>query len=87
MDEKGILGLALTLHPGAVRTDLMRNVSPFFQIMNILFYPLKLILFKTAWEGAQTHLYLILEDKNKLIKGGYYSDCKLSESSPFTQCP
>lgn len=46
----------------------------------VLFYPLVLFTFKNNKQGAQTTLYCLLEDDNKLIKGGYYADCKLANT-------
>jgi retinol dehydrogenase-12 len=33
---------------------------------------------KTVTQGAQTSIYCILEEDQKLIKGGHYADCKIS---------
>ena len=46
-----------------------------------LFYPIYYLITKSAKEGAQTTLYTILEDEDKLIKGAYYSDCEVSKIS------
>lgn len=50
------------------------------KIIIVLFYPLVLFTFKNNKQGAQTTLYCLLEDDNKLIKGGYYADCKLAQT-------
>ena len=44
-------------------------------------YPISLFILKTATQGAQTNLYCLLEDDNKIIKGGYYSDCRITKTS------
>jgi len=38
-----------------------------------IIYPLVLLTWKTPWEGAQTNLYCLLEDDEKLVKGAYYA--------------
>lgn len=42
----------------------------------VVLYPVILFTFKTATQGAQTNLYCLLEEDQKLVKGGYYADCK-----------
>ncbi len=44
--------------------------------LTALIYPIILFTFKTATQGAQTNIYCLLEDDQKLVKGGYYADCK-----------
>lgn len=56
-------------------------------MFKILFWPLIAVCLKSASEGAQTTLYLTLEDESKLTKGEYYSDCKIGNSSAFSRDP
>lgn len=78
MNKAKINGTVVCLHPGSVRTGLQNNfLSVWWKKAIIgLFYPLIFFTFKTATQGAQTNLYCLLEEDNKLIKGGYYADCK-----------
>jgi hypothetical protein len=39
---------------------------------------------KSAKEGAQTTLYLTLEDASKIAKGQYYADCEVAPTTPFS---
>lgn len=40
-----------------------------------------LLTFKNVEQGTQTNLYCVLEDDSKLVKGGYYSDCKYTKTT------
>lgn len=62
MDEEKIDGKAVCLHPGAVRTELARDVSLTFKVVSTILSPLRLLMFKSANQGAQTSLYLTLEE-------------------------
>lgn len=71
----------MALHPGAVRSDFAHSASGdsiWKKAILALFFPLILFTFKTTKQGAQTTIYCVLEDENKLIKGGYYTDCKFT---------
>lgn len=83
MIESKVDGVAVSLHPGAVRTQLQQNYlsSWWRKALAGLIYPMILFTFKTATQGAQTSLYCILEDDHKLFKGGYYVDCKYKTTS------
>lgn len=83
MDQANVNGTCVSLHPGAVRTELQRNVLDKWwrKLLAGLAYPLILFTFKNATQGAQTNIYCVLEDDQNLVKGGYYADCKLSKTS------
>ena len=83
MLQSKVNGTAVCLHPGAVRTDLQNEVigSWWRKGLAALFYPIILFTFKTAPQGAQTNLYCLLEDDSKLVKGGYYVDCHIAQTS------
>ena len=62
-------------HPGLVRTELARETS---FIMRSMFW----LPGMSAEKGAQTLIFLAMEDKEKLISGEYYCKKKISDSSP-----
>ena len=61
-------------HPGLVRTELARETS---FIMRSMFW----LPGMSAEKGAQTLIFLAMEDKEKLISGEYYCKKKISDSS------
>jgi retinol dehydrogenase-12 len=84
MNEKGIDGSSVCLHPGVIPTDLPRDYGKVASIMKVVLSPLLYLFLKTPWEGAQTTLYLTLQADEKLEKGQYYKDCKESKTSQFS---
>ena len=66
------------LHPGAVRTELMRHVldSLVMKIIIIIMFPFYWYFFKSTQQGAQTTLHCALISHEKLENGKYYSDCQ-----------
>ncbi|CAH8596002.1 unnamed protein product [Schistosoma turkestanicum] len=72
LHDSGVI--AVSLHPGVVKTEFYRDVNGF-----ALKYLVKLVkpLFIGPWQGAQTTIYTILSDN--IIPGGYYSNCTLKE--------
>jgi len=85
IDEAGLNGLAVSLHPGVVRTELTRYLKPYVQILMKLFYPLYWLGTKDALQGAQTTLHLVYEDESKITKGEYYADCSVGYSTPVSK--
>ena len=47
--------------------------------MFFLIKPLMYLIFKSPKEGAQTTLYGLLEEEKKIVKGGYFADCKVAK--------
>ncbi|XP_069116895.1 retinol dehydrogenase 12-like [Argopecten irradians] len=71
-----------TLHPGVIKTELVRHVEAGFNpfLFNVVFRPLQIFL-KTPVEGAQTTLHCALDEKLDNVSGKYFSDCEEKEPS------
>ena len=67
--------VALSVHPGVVRTALFRDVPLLGAHMELLLAPLTHSLFKSPWEGAQTSLFALLEPSLGEHAGAYLADC------------
>ncbi|CAH8674881.1 unnamed protein product [Schistosoma bovis] len=78
LKDSGVV--AVCLHPGAVKTKVMRDVTNF--PTNIIRFLMRTV-FTTPWKGAQTTLYTVLTDN--LAPGGYYSNCTLKKPSKSVQ--
>lgn len=63
---------AVSVHPGWVRTNLMRNSMPIF-LQNILSPVFRLIGMIEPWEGAQTSLHCLLDDDIPKFSGQFFS--------------
>ena len=73
------------LHPGVVRTDLMRymlETSLFFRIFLTISYPFYWFFTKSVKQGSQTSLHCALIPHEKLENGKYYADCKTAFHRP-----
>lgn len=62
-----------SLHPGAVKTDIFKNLLPWIQTIVYTFINL---FFKTPKEGAQTSIYCCVSEDLENVTGKYYIDCK-----------
>ena len=80
-EENKICFKAVSLHPGVVKTELVRFNGILGKVISIFAYLFMSLFFKDAYMGAQTTLHLCYIDYNSLINGGYYSDCKLDKIS------
>jgi len=69
-----------SLHPGAVNTELARHIIG--DIGEFLATPVRLILFKTPQQGAQTSICCAVDDDVLKLSGEYFSDCAMKPSSP-----
>ena len=88
---------AVTLHPGAVQTDLGRNIAgeeKWNQIKNNGASPLEMFLLKglskftlTVEQGASTQVFLAAGADGNLQPGGFYEDCKAQTLRPFAIDP
>lgn len=78
MDAKGSKVFCCAVHPGCVRTEVVRGMHWVMQIGNMLAAPLMVLLQKTPEEGAYCSIYAatdpdIIEDASK--KGQYFFHC------------
>ena len=59
----------------------MTRTTPIISVLEKPLYPiLHTIAMKSAWEGAQTTLFAILDDSIPSISGAYLSDCAVKKS-------
>lgn len=68
-----------SLHPGAINSELARNVSSVFQM---LLKPLTAFFFKDTVQGAQTTLHCAVEEGIEPLNGRYFSNCTVREVYP-----
>lgn len=71
-----------SLHPGIVHTEIFREVP--FLIRKFVNKMLQLF-FKSPEEGAQTTIYLAVNDEVTNVSGKYFSDCQEAYSSSITR--
>jgi NAD(P)-dependent dehydrogenase (short-subunit alcohol dehydrogenase family) len=60
------------VHPGAVKTEIGRDVSPWLQWVLVPVY----LFFRTPAQGAQTSVFLSVDPSVEGKSGGYYIDSK-----------
>lgn len=72
-----------SLHPGAVSTEIGKHIAnPFYKYL--LWIAMKLF-YKSAWEGAQTSIYLATSPEGAAVTGRYFSDCMPKKTSQLAQ--
>lgn len=71
-----------SLHPGVVRTEIMRELPLIIKYFTNKSFEL---FFKSPVEGAQTTIYLSIHDKVKNISGKYFMDCQEAHLSSITR--
>jgi len=67
-----------SLHPGAVKTEFMRNIPTYVKVLLAILFG---YFAKTAEEGAQTQIMLCVSKDVEHVTGEYFSDCKKEELS------
>ncbi|CAF3631557.1 unnamed protein product [Adineta steineri] len=76
---------ANSLHPGVVRTEVIRNILGHYQIILntilLLITPLWCCFTKSPEQGAQTSIYLASDRRLNHVTGKYFKDCKEYSSS------
>lgn len=68
--------LANCLHPGSIRTNLLRNIPAIIRIPILM---LGSLFFKTPEEGAQTSIYCAVDEAVEGVSGEYFIDCRSAE--------
>ncbi|CAF0941171.1 unnamed protein product [Adineta steineri] len=76
---------ANSLHPGVVRTEVIRNILGHYQIILntilLLITPLWCCFTKSPEQGAQTSIYLASDRRLNHVTGKYFKECKEYPSS------
>ena len=72
---------ANSLHPGAVKTDLDRHLT----YLQILIFPVRWYVFKSAEQGAQTSIYCAVSEDMEGVSGKFLADCAIKEPSKGAQ--
>ena len=73
--EKGIDAKSVSLHPGEVATDIIRD----FPLREKVFFRSFTLVARTCFEGAQTIVMAACIDFDELVGGEYYDNCKIGE--------
>ncbi|XP_054915863.1 dehydrogenase/reductase SDR family member 13-like [Poeciliopsis prolifica] len=73
---KGTTVTCYSLHPGVIKTDIIRNTSPVFQlvVLNILRF-----FMKTPLQGSQTTLHCALHEGIEHLSGRHFSNCTVRD--------
>jgi NAD(P)-dependent dehydrogenase (short-subunit alcohol dehydrogenase family) len=61
IDEAGLKGVALSVHPGVTRSDIDRHFSWKLLLVKWALMPILFLVTKSVKEGSQTILYAVLE--------------------------
>ena len=81
LDKKGIKTKAVSLHPGAISSELMSTMHPAIYFCYRAFFPLAWCFMKNCAEGSQTTLFCSYMPYEDLVGCEYYSDCRLAGKS------
>lgn len=77
---KGTNVTANSLHPGAVKTELARNLA----IIRFVALPFQ-VFTKTPKSGAQTSIMLAVDPNLEDVTGKYFADCAVTKESAAAQ--
>lgn len=71
-----------SLHPGAINSDLTRNLT---KMSRRLLKPVAALFFKDVEAGAQTTLYCAVQEGIESLSGRYFSNCDVQKVKPKAQ--
>ena len=73
---------ANALHPGVIKTELGRSMSPVVRLVLSAASPIAL---KSVAEGAATQCYVATRPELAGVSGEYFADCNIAKSSALSQ--
>ncbi|KAL2623257.1 hypothetical protein R1flu_003462 [Riccia fluitans] len=73
-----------SLHPGAITTNLLRDIAGVFHAISAVYISL---WGKDIPQGAATQCYVALNPDVKGVSGEYFDDCKVSQPTAFGRDP
>jgi WW domain-containing oxidoreductase len=79
---KGTTQTANAVHPGVIKTELTRSMSPIVGLGFLLASPLVL---KSVAEGAATQTYVATRPELATVSGEYFADCNVAQPSALAQ--
>ncbi|XP_043117349.1 retinol dehydrogenase 13 [Puntigrus tetrazona] len=80
--SKGTGVSSFCLHPGVIRTELVRHILVRYPVLKIILSLPCILLMKTPWQGAQTSIYCAVTDGLESKSGCYFSDCAEKDPAP-----
>lgn len=78
---KGTGVTSYAVDPGAIKTDIGRNIPITQAIMSVIMF----FFYKSVKSGAQTTLMCALDPDLKDVSGKYFADCKIARESKSAQ--
>jgi len=69
------------VHPGLVRTDIPRNMSPLMRTLNAMFSPIFMVLQKSPNQGAFCTVHAAINPEWEGVGGKYISNCAIAPCS------
>ena len=73
---------ANAVHPGVIKTELARSMSPVVRLALGLATPIAL---KSVAEGAATQCYVATRSELAGVSGEYFADCNIAQASSLSQ--
>ena len=70
------------VHPGIVRTDIPRNMSPLMRSLNLMFSPILTVLQKTPNQGCFCTVHAAIQSDWDGVGGKYIANCEASPCNP-----